>query len=88
MSTHSIGFYEDKQNYRLIIIIYHQIRTSSLLLNGHHHFHEVHITVMYFRMSDINVTPQPLYNTIVGVQANFRVNYPNRVITRVKCIAI
>ena len=26
----------------------------------------------------------PLYNTIVGVQANFRVNYPNHVITRVK----
>ena len=25
-------------------------------------------------------TPQPLYNTIVGVQANFRVNYPIRVI--------
>ena len=22
-------------------------------------------------------TPQPLYNTIVGVQANFRVSYPN-----------
>ena len=33
-------------------------------------------------------TPQPLYNTIVRVQANFRVSYPNRVITRVKCIVI
>ena len=32
------------------------------------------------------ITPQPLYNTIVGVQANFRISYPNRVITRVKCI--
>ena len=32
------------------------------------------------------VTPQPLYNTIVGVQANFRISYPNRVVTRVKCI--
>ena len=31
-------------------------------------------------------TPQPLYNTIVGVQANFRVSYPNLVISRVKCI--
>ena len=31
-------------------------------------------------------TPQPLYNTIVGVQANFHVSYPIRVITRVKCI--
>ena len=31
-------------------------------------------------------TPQPLYNSIVGVQANFRVSYPNRVISRVKCI--
>ena len=28
-------------------------------------------------------TPQPLYNTIVGVQANFRVSYPIRVISRV-----
>ena len=34
----------------------------------------------------IDGTPQPLYNTIVWVQANFRVSYPNRVITRVKCI--
>ena len=25
----------------------------------------------------IKVIPQPLYNTIVGVQANFRVSYPN-----------
>ena len=33
-------------------------------------------------------TPQPLYNTIVWVQANFRVRYPNRVITRVKYIVI
>ena len=33
-------------------------------------------------------TPQPLYNTIVGVQANFRVGYPINVIMRVKCIDI
>ena len=33
------------------------------------------------------ITPQPLYNTIVGIQASFRVSYPNRVITRVKCIS-
>ena len=31
-------------------------------------------------------TPQPLYNTTVGVQTNFRVSYPNHVILRVKCI--
>ena len=31
-------------------------------------------------------TPQLLYNTIVGVQANFRVSYPIRVISRVKCL--
>ena len=31
-------------------------------------------------------TPQPLYKTIVGVQANFRVSYPIRVISKVKCI--
>ena len=34
----------------------------------------------------IEDTPQPLYNTIVGVQANFRVSYPIRVIMRVNCI--
>ena len=28
-------------------------------------------------------TPQPLYNTVLGVLANFRVSYPIRVITRV-----
>ena len=33
-------------------------------------------------------TPQPLYNTIVWIQANFRVSYPNLVIMRVKCIVI
>ena len=33
-------------------------------------------------------TPQPLYNFIVGVQDNFRVSYPIRVITRVKYIDI
>ena len=38
--------------------------------------------------TDLYITPQPLYNTIVGVQANFRVSYPIRVITRVKCIDI
>ena len=31
-------------------------------------------------------TPQPLYNTMVWVKANFRVSYPICVITRVKCI--
>ena len=36
------------------------------------------LTVLY--------TPQPLYNTIVGVQDNFHVSYPKSVITRVKCI--
>ena len=33
-------------------------------------------------------TPQPLYNTIVGVQANFSVSYPICAITGVKCIVI
>ena len=32
-----------------------------------------------------NNTTQPLYNTIVWVQAHFRVSYPNRVILRVTC---
>ena len=36
---------------------------------------------------DLNyITPQPLHNNIFGVQANFCVSYPNRVILRVKCI--
>ena len=29
-----------------------------------------------------------LYNTIGGVQANFRVGYPDRAISRVKCIVL
>ena len=33
-------------------------------------------------------TPQPLYNTIVGVQANFGVSYPICLIMRVKCVDI
>ena len=41
----------------------------------------------YGLMADLSVyTPQPLYNTIVGVHDNFRVSYPIRVITRVKYI--
>ena len=32
--------------------------------------------------------PQPLYNTIVGVQAHFLVSYPICVIMKVKCIDI
>ena len=31
-------------------------------------------------------TPQPLFNTIAGVQANFSVSYPNHFILRVKCM--
>ena len=38
------------------------------------------------KKSDTGTTPQPLYNTIVGVHANFRVSYPICVISRVKCI--
>ena len=40
----------------------------------------------YLHATSIQYTPQLLYNTIVGVQAKFRVSYPNRVISRVKCI--
>ena len=32
--------------------------------------------------------PQPLYNTIVGVQVNFPASYPNHAVLRVKCIGI
>ena len=31
-------------------------------------------------------TPQPVYDTVAGVQANFRVSYPICVVARVKCI--
>ena len=47
---------------------------NLVTINIHEHFHWK------------TITPQPLYNTIVGVQANFRVSYPIRVISRVKCI--
>ena len=33
-------------------------------------------------------TSQPLYNTVVEVQANFRDSYPICVITRVNCINV
>ena len=32
------------------------------------------------------ITPQPLYNTIVGVQASFQISYPYSAIARVTCI--
>ena len=38
--------------------------------------------------SSLCCTPQPLYNTIVGVQTNFLVSYTTCVITRVNCIDI
>ena len=43
-----------------------------------------YVYLLYPKFQDS--TPQPLYNTIAGVQAHFRVSYPNRVITRVKFI--
>ena len=45
-------------------------------------------TLNMYKILGAHYTPQPLYNTIVWVQANFRVSYSNRVITRVKCIVI
>ena len=36
--------------------------------------------------TEIIQTPQPLYNTVFGVQANFCVSYSNCVISRVKCV--
>ena len=38
-------------------------------------------------LDEVN-TPQPLYNTIVGVQDNFHVSYPIHVMTRVQYIDI
>ena len=46
------------------------------------------LNVSYFIFLYNTSTPQPLYNTIVGVQRNFRVSYPIRAISRVKCIVI
>ena len=45
---------------------------------------EAQMSVLFI-LIPFQTTPRPLYNTIVGVQANFRVSYPIRVITRVKC---
>ena len=42
-----------------------------------------HMYAVSFHSDD---TPQPLYNTTVGIQVNFRDSYPICVITRVKCI--
>ena len=41
-------------------------------------------------LCDLMYTPQPLYSSIVGVQASFRISYPIHVtgIRRVKCIDI
>ena len=51
-------------------------------------FYKIYIkTAQIMNENDVKQsTPQPLYNTIVGVQANFHVSYPNLVISRVKCI--
>ena len=51
------------------------------------HFFETSEWCMLARDLKFN-TPQPLYNTVVGVQDNFRVSYPIRVITRAKCLDI
>ena len=42
------------------------------------------IFVLYSCTYSLINTPQPLYNTIIGVEANFRVNYQNRVISEEK----
>ena len=55
------------------------IRTMTLANTRNYHSD-------YLHRPKTCITPQPLYDTIVGVQDNFRVNYPIRVITRVKCI--
>ena len=41
---------------------------------------------LHFQKQEIQSTPQPLYNAIVGVQAYFCVSYPIHVITGVKYI--
>ena len=46
------------------------------------------ILEMNFIMFVFVITPQPLYNTIVGVQYNFHVSYPIRVIMTVKYINV
>ena len=46
------------------------------------------LTPLHFIMEPPSVTPQPFYNTIVGVETNLHLSYPILVIKRVKCIAI
>ena len=45
---------------------------------------------VYEYITMLVITSQPLYNTIVGVQANFCVSYPNHAILKVpvNCIVI
>ena len=46
------------------------------------------MSIIQYDHESIESTPKPLYNTIAGVQSNFRVSYPIRFIMRVKCIDI
>ena len=51
----------------------------------HHRVTSVYRTVYWRKHIFVN-TPQSLCNTFVGVQANFRVSYPNCVMSRAKCM--
>ena len=66
--------------------MWRKIKKKKIFTKTHTHRKDKnYIPIIYFVYRGYNI-PQPLYNTIVGVQDNFRVSYPNRVIMRVKCI--
>ena len=55
------------------------LTTSSLCQRCIHQVHDKTIPCFYV------YTPQPLYDTIAGIQANFHVSYPIHAIMRVEC---
>ena len=62
-----------------VVDLYAWFQAFPTTITNYHKFHKYSDTE--------KITPQPLYNTIFGIQANFRVSYPNRVISRGKCIS-
>ena len=67
----------------IFFTLYMTYRIGNQSIN--HSINIEHLGNMGFTTISLS-TPQPLNDTIVGVQANFRVSYPIRVISRVKCI--
>ena len=62
-----------------------RLRCRSFCQDGGHN---IGSTVGKIFKNIIMITPQPLYNTIVGILANFCISCPICVIMRVKCVAM